>query len=224
MDEMDEKVEINRAQDPLVCWRDRFGEEYIQRNQAGTEATSEAAIVFERILRTLDVRVEICSVLEVGANIGINLIGLRRVMGETVRLAALEPSPRACDQLRRIPDLNLDAVVEANAYHVPFQDQSYDLVFTNGVLIHIPPDRLAQAMREVVRVSRKYVLCSEYFSHTPVEVPYHGHVGMLWKRDFWLAYLEHCSELKIHHYGFLWQAEFPHFDDLNWWLFRKDHR
>jgi len=164
---------------------------------------------------------EVASVLEVGANVGINLIGLRAVLGPDARLFAVEPNPIACEQLRNNRSLSLEEVFQCDAYRIPLPDKSVDLAFTNGVLIHVPPDKLAAAMIEITRVVRRFVLCSEYFSHCPVEIPYRGHTGLLWKRDFGQAYLDNCPVLKSKSYGFLWQAEFPHFDNLNWWLFEK---
>lgn len=208
--------------DPLDRWRTGFGTAYMSRNEADAAATAEATVVFDRILSAARIRSTATSILEVGANAGINLVGLRRGLGPGMRLAALEPNPTACATLRANEELGLERVIEADAYGIPLPDGAYDLVFTSGVLIHVPPERLASAVREITRVARRYVLCSEYFSHTPVEVPYRGHTGMLWKRDFGRFYLEHCPDLRTHAYGFLWQVEFPHFDDLNWWVFRKD--
>jgi len=210
------------VRDPLVQWQSSFGRAYIERNQAEADATREAAAVFDRILRACRLAGELASILEVGANVGINLIGLRRVLGPRVTLAALEPNAVACAELRKSPGLDLEKVFKADVYRIPAPNDSYDMVFTNGVLIHIPPDRLRDAMQEIVRVARRFVLCSEYFSHVPQEVPYHGHAGLLWKRDFGRTYLDGCSRLKIVDYGFIWQQEFPHFDDLNWWMFRKE--
>ena len=206
---------------PLAHWRGAFGAEYIDRNRPTVDATSEAAAVFERMFRAAGVMGEITSVLEVGANIGINLIGLRQMLGASARLAAVEPNPAACDRLRSDKVLGLDAVMEADAYQIPVRDGAFDVTFTNGVLIHVPPDRLVDAMREITRVSRRFVLCSEYFSHVPVEIKYRGRSELLWKRDFGQAYLDTCPELQVRGYGFIWQAEFPHFDNLNWWLFEK---
>jgi len=206
----------------LRSWQGSFGESYIQRNPPTVEATSDAAAVFRRILDCSGILLEISSVLEVGANVGINLIGLRQVLGQAARLSALEPNPQACEELRRNKALGLDEVIESSACRIPLPDAAFDLTFTNGVLIHIPPDRLAEAMCEIARVSRRFVLCSEYFSHVPVEIPYRGQSGMLWKRDFGLAYLKNCPDLKARNYGFLWQTEFPHFDNLNWWLFETN--
>jgi pseudaminic acid biosynthesis-associated methylase len=207
--------------DPLEHWSGAFGELYMQRNQPTPTATADAARAFGRILSDPTVRSEIGSVLEVGANVGINLIGLRRVLDPRVELSALEPNPDACAQLRANQELRLSDVHHADAYRIPLPDDAVDLVFTNGVLIHVPPDKLPAAMQEITRVARRFVLCSEYFSHEPTEAPYRGRTGLLWKRDFGRAYLESCPRLQVQGYGFLWMQEFPHFDNLNWWLFRK---
>lgn len=214
-------IGTNNQDDPLRSWQGNFGAEYIERNRATADATSDAAIVFRRILETSGILSQVNSVLEVGASVGINLFGLRQVLGPKALLAAVEPNVLACEELRRNEDLRLAEVIESDAYRIPLSDESYDLVLTNGVLIHIPPDRLSQAMNEIVRISRSFVLCSEYFSHVPMEVPYRGQSGLLWKRDFGRAYLENNPELKVRNYGFLWQMEFPYFDNLNWWLFEK---
>lgn len=210
--------------DPLSAWKGEFGRRYIRRNQSTAEAARQAAAVFQRILESAKIRASVGSILEVGANVGINLSGLRRALGPSVTLAAVEPNPSACERLRKRKSLQLAEVIEANAYRIPLPDRSYDLVFTNGVLIHVPPVRLPQALREIARVARRFVLCSEYFSDRPVEVPYHGRTGLLWKRDFGGAYRTHCPQLRLLQYGFLWEEEFSHFDNLNWWVFRKASR
>jgi pseudaminic acid biosynthesis-associated methylase len=207
--------------DPLETWKGAFGEQYIQRSQVTPEVIRQVTAAFLRILESAKIRDKLSSVLEVGANIGINLLGLREVLGPAALLAVVEPNPQACAQLRKDQRLNLSAVLETDASRIPLPDDSYDLVFTSGVLIHIPPDRLPQAMKEIVRVARHYVLCLEYFSHQPVEIPYRGQAGLLWKRDFGQAYLAHCPGLRILQYGFLWQEELPYFDNLNWWMFQK---
>jgi pseudaminic acid biosynthesis-associated methylase len=211
----------NVQDDALTSWQGPFGKEYADRNPVTSAAVNEASAVFGRMLDEAGVRTAIGSVVEIGANTGINLRGLRRLLPPTAVLAAVEPNTAACARLRADAELRAHDVLAADAYDIPLADASYDLVFTNGVLIHVPPARLGTAMREIARVARRYVLCSEYFAHDPTEIAYRGRMGMLWKRDFGRAYLEHCPELTVLRYGFIWQHEFPNFDDLNWWVFEK---
>jgi pseudaminic acid biosynthesis-associated methylase len=206
---------------PLHQWRGEFGARYMERNQVTDESVGQAATAFGRIVDAAGIRADVSSVLEVGANVGINLHGLRHVLGPGVELTALEPNPTAAARLRDDDALGLARVIEGRADAIDAPDDAFDLVFTNGVLIHIPPAGLAPAMREICRVARRFVLCSEYFSHAPVEVPYHGQDGMLWKRDFGSQYLDVCPGLSPRAYGFLWQHELPLFDNLNWWVFEK---
>ena len=217
---MDADPTVSSA-DPLAQWQGDFGDRYIARNEVTDVTVGQAEIAFGRILDQSGIRDGVGSILEVGANVGINLHGLRRTLGPDVSLMALEPNTNAGARLRGAAELGLDRVIAGSGDSIDLPDASVDLVFTNGVLIHIPPRDLEPAMREICRVARRFVLCSEYFSHEPVEIPYHGHDAMLWKRDFGRAYLATCPELRTRAYGFLWQEELPLFDDLNWWLFEK---
>lgn len=80
--------------------------------------------------------------------------------------------------------------VAATARSLPFRDRWFDLVFTTGVLIHVPPGTLSSVMGEVVRCSDRYVLCAEYFSEQPTTVPCRGQTQALFKRDFGALYQE----------------------------------
>lgn len=199
---------------PLATWRGDFGHDYADRNQVTDDARHDAAVAFGRML---DGVTGVGSVLEVGANVGINITGVRAVLDEAT-VTAVEPSGRAASVLAA--GGLVDSVVMADGALLPFADDAFDLVFTNGVLIHVPPDRLPLVMGEIARVARRYVLCSEYFAHIPEEIPYRGVQGLLWKRDFGSAYLDTCPGLTVDAYGFLWQRELPVYDDLTWWRFR----
>jgi pseudaminic acid biosynthesis-associated methylase len=206
--------------DPLHQWKGAFGADYMARNVVDEPTLQENVTAFGRALDQSGSRGEIRSVLEVGANIGINLFALQRLL-PGAKLSALEPNPAACERLRAATPLGLTDLHQADAYHIPAPDGAYDLTFTKGVLIHVPPSRLLEAMREIVRVSRRYVLCAEYFAHQPTEVSYRGNTGMLWKRDFGREYLREHPGLAVRGYGFWWNQEFPHLDDITWWMFEK---
>ena len=101
-------------------------------------------------------------------------------------------------------------------------DEVFDLVFTSGVLIHINPENLEQVYENLMKLTKKYFLLIEYFNRTPVEIPYRGENGLLWKRDFGKHFLEKSGWEPIS-YGFLWGHEFDAagFDDVTYWLFRR---
>lgn len=202
----------------LEKWSGDFGNNYVERNMFEEWKLEPGRKAFEKMIGCLNVK----SILEVGSNIGLNLIYINALMKGTVDLYAVEPNTKAFEQMTSNTDLlELKKAWNCNAFQIPAGDSSIDLVFTAGVLIHVSPENLACAMAEIVRVARKYVLCIEYFSHKPEEVPYHGQKGLLFKRDFGAFYLDRFPKLKCLDYGFLWQRELPIFDNLHWWLFEK---
>jgi pseudaminic acid biosynthesis-associated methylase len=198
-------------------WTGAFGDAYAERNAATAEAVQVRLRMFAPILARMDGDPP-RSILECGCNIGLNLRALRQL--SRAELHAVEPNAQA---RRRVVDdrvLELGQLHEATLGNLPFADASIDLVFTTGVLIHVPPDQLERALQEVYRVSRKYVLAVEYFSVKPETVEYRGHTGMLWKRDFGAAYLDLFGDLVPIDVGFLWDRT-TGCDDSTWWLFRK---
>jgi pseudaminic acid biosynthesis-associated methylase len=203
--------------DPLETWKADFGNEYIDRNDYAEWKIADGIEAFRRMTAGTTIK----SALEVGSNIGLNLLALRRLLGEHARLYAVEPNRKAFERVRSHAELNLAGAWNCDAFGIPVADASIDLVFTCGVLIHIPPDRLQDATTEIVRVAKRYVLCAEYFSHVPAEIRYRGQEGLLFKRDFGSYYLDLFPTLKCVEYGFLWQRELSRYDNLNWWLFER---
>jgi pseudaminic acid biosynthesis-associated methylase len=203
--------------DPLEFWKSSFGDAYTDRNAYADWKVDQGVQVFQRILEGLEIQ----SVLEVGSNIGINLLAIHRLFQGRIRLYAVEPNQKAFARLTGNLAGKLAGAWNCDAFQIPLADAAVDLALTCGVLIHISPKRLAAGTAEIVRVSRKYVLCIEYFSHTPTEIPYRGMTSLLFKRDFGGFYLDHHPELRPVNYGFIWQREFKHYDNLNWWLFEK---
>lgn len=205
--------------DPLEFWKDSFGDAYTDRNEYADWKVEDGVQVFQRILAGLKIE----SVLEVGSNIGINLLALDRLFHGQIRLYAVEPNQKAFNLLTDNLQGKPARAWNCDASKLPLADAAVDLAFTCGVLIHIPPARLVANTAEIVRVSKKYVLCLEYFSHTSTEIPYRGRTGLLFKRDFGGFYLDHHPQLRSINYGFIWQREFKYYDNLNWWLFEKSY-
>ena len=188
-------------------WAGRFGDEYTERNVASGDGRGA---FWSRILAAFPVT----TVLEVGCNVGANL----RWIAAGRRAVGVDVNAHALDELRsRVPDA---LGVRGSARQLPFPDGSFDLAFTAGVLIHQSSDGLSEAMSEIVRCSRRYVLCAEYFSEEPVEVPYRGQTGALFKRDFGGLYQRQFPALALRERGFLSRAE--GWDDVTYWIFQKN--
>ena len=108
---------------------------------------------------------------------------------------ALEPNAKARTILVQDSVLPPDRVLDGTAERIDLPDDSIDLVFTSGVLIHVAPDRLDAAYREMHRVARRYLLTIEYFADEPEEKTYRSREGILFKRDFGALWLSVWPEM-----------------------------
>ena len=192
-------------------WRGEFGDEYTQRN---ANAANGRGPFWEAMLA----RCRPASVLEVGCNVGANLHWLAEGMAPR-DVHGVDVNESALRELRgRLAGVN---AVWARARALPFRDAHFDLTFTTGVLIHQSPETLPLVMGELVRCSRRYVLCGEYYADTLTEVPYRGQEGALYKRDWGALYRALFPELREVDRGFLASGPESSWDDVTWWLFER---
>jgi pseudaminic acid biosynthesis-associated methylase len=190
-------------------WTDEFGDAYVERNRAAGEVR---ASFWKTVLTEFPAQ----RVLEVGCNVGANLrwiasvIPAHQVYGLDINLKAL------AELHQNLPGIN---ALWGPARELPFRDRWFDLVFTIGVLIHQPESTLPLVMAEIVRCSRRYVLCGEYYAEQTIEVTYRGQSGALFKRNYGRLYQELFPELILRKQGFLGRDE--GWDDVTYWVFEK---
>ena len=132
-------------------------------------------------------------ILEVGANMGNQLRCLQEI-GFT-NLYGVEPQKYAATLLKKTTK-GISSVA-GNSFFLPFGSASFDMVFTSGVLIHIAPQDIKKALKEIYRCSARYIWGFEYFSHRYQEVAYRGEKLLLWKADFPRIYTRIFPNLKI---------------------------
>jgi pseudaminic acid biosynthesis-associated methylase len=195
-------------------WRGAFGSEYSDRNVGPSLAASNTALFSRALARAGAPR----TVLELGANIGMNLVALGQLFPEA-ELHAVEINAKACERLREL--LSPDRVTEESIL-VSDPGDGFDLVLIKGVLIHIAPEDLPTAYRRAVESTSRYLLICEYYNPTPVEVSYRGESERLFKRDFCGEILDKHPEMKLIDYGFVYHRDpsFP-LDDITWFLLEK---
>ena len=78
--------------------------------------------------------------------------------------------------------------------------------------------------RQMYNLSKKYIYINEYFNPTPVEIPYRGFKGKLFKRDFAKELWTLFPKLKLLDYGFHCSVDPKkknNCDNSNWFLFKK---
>ena len=191
-------------------WAGEFGNEYIDRNSAEKLLESN----WRLFCRALDAAHDLESVIELGANIGLNVAAIKRIYRK-ITVDAVEINEKAFQRLVQVAD----TAYNCNLFDSRVTGQ-YDLAFTKGVLIHIHPDDLKAAYQRLFDLSRRYILICEYYSPKPVEIEYRGENGKLWKRDFAGEMLD-AFPLRVIDYGFVYHRDKWPQDDLNWFLMEK---
>jgi pseudaminic acid biosynthesis-associated methylase len=194
-------------------WAGEFGNDYIIRNRDGALLDNNRAL-FDKILsRTQGVT----SAIEFGANIGNNLRVLRELLPES-ELHSVEINATAAAEIQAWGG----ATVEVASLLDFEPSRQWDLSFTKGVLIHLPPEALPSIYDKLVAASSRYVMVCEYYNPSPVEVSYRGHEHALFKRDFAGEILDAHPELRLVDYGFTYHRDPVHpLDDSTWFLMEK---
>lgn len=194
-------------------WKGDFGDSYTRRNIGLTERN----VAF--LARALShVRYPIASVLEFGCGSGMNLAALGRFIPE-VQLDGIEINDEAA-----VLASGRGAHIyrgSATEWRRP-EGKHWDLVLSKGFLIHLAPDDLFKTIDAMFEASNRYILIAEYYNPTPVEVPYRGEMGRMWKRDFATEFLGLFPSLRVTDYGFVWRHAYPwQQDDLTYFLLEK---
>lgn len=194
-------------------WAGEFGSDYISRNIRSSLAAANLGL-FGRILGRAG-RVD--SVLEFGANVGMNIKALRKLL-PGARLHGVEINADAAAELRKLEGVE----VSEGSFLELEPSQDWDLVFTKGVLIHLAPDVLPEAYDRLAGFSRRYVMVCEYYNPEPVAIEYRGHHDKLFKRDFAGEFLDRHPAFRLVDYGFAYRRDpvFPQ-DDCTWFLMEK---
>lgn len=164
----------------LEQWRGEVGHAYQERNPYEPRA---AVPYFERVAVNRNIK----SILEVGCNLGSKL-GAWLMALPGVEISGVEPNAEAVAKASQIPGVK--AVVQGDAYKLPFGDESFDLVFTSGVLMHVPTERINDAVKEIVRVAKRYIVAIEQRSEVEQEIqpPFRGVPRMWFARDYTKLY------------------------------------
>jgi len=193
-------------------WAGEFGTEYSSRN-IGDDWIASNTVLFSKILSKAS---RLDSVLELGANIGLNILALKQLL-PNAELSAVEINQTAVSQLKNIKNLEVfdQSILDFN------QEKQWDMVFTKGVLIHIDPGCLSEVYSKLYAHSKRYICIAEYYNPSPVTISYRGHDERLYKRDFAGEMLDEYDSLRLVEYGFCYHRDvFPQ-DDLSWFLLEK---
>ena len=203
-----------------LMWASEFGDEYARRNSRTMKEREGFWQGYGRKHKRI---------LEVGCGDGKNVVGILRGNENNNEIYGVDVNLIALDMLNYHLvgyESGMVHAVYGKATDIPFKDNFFDLVFTCGLLIHIPPEDLLTVMSEMIRCSRKYVMMMEYYAEEETMIPYHGEDDMLWKRPYAEIFINNFSRLLENYMhwkqidgGFLGKDD--GFDDVNWWLFER---
>lgn len=191
-------------------WAGDFGNDYTRRNRSGIGARES---IWHMLIPS-----HTNSVLEIGANVGANLEAIAQF--KDCDIYACEPNDLARSELIELDVAPAENITADYADKLSFKDGVADLVFSCGVLIHIPPDKLIQSMREMHRCSKRYIICGEYFAPTEEMIPYRGHNNAMWRRDYGSLWLDNFPDLHCTSTMFAWKR-MTGMDNLMFWVMEK---
>ena len=193
-------------------WAGEFGLNYIDRNNSEPLLYSKVAM-WARMLQAAN---NVNSIRELGCNIGLNLVALKRLQPK-LNLSGYEINEEAAKQAS---DFNV-AEIKQGSIIDEINDTKVDLTFTAGVLIHINPDYLYNVYKNLVDGSNRYVLVAEYYNPAPTKINYRGHENRLFKRDFAGDLIDNYG-MKLVDYGFVYKRDnWAPQDDITWFLLEK---
>ena len=193
-------------------WAGEFGVNYIDRNNSEPLLYSKVAM-WARMLQAAN---NVNSIRELGCNIGLNLVALKRLQPK-LNLSGYEINEEAAKQAS---DFNV-AEIKQGSILEEINDTKVDLTFTAGVLIHINPDYLDFVYKNLVNGSNRYVLVAEYYNPAPIKINYRGHEDRLFKRDFAGDLIDNY-DMKLVDYGFVYKRDnWAPQDDITWFLLEK---
>lgn len=195
-------------------WAGEFGDQYINRN-TGEKLLASNIHLFSKALKNAG---NISSLIEFGANIGMNLKALK-ILYPDCNPKGIEINQQAAQELQNV--IGSNNVINDSIYHIQMEE-TFDVVLIKGVLIHLHPEMLELTYQKLYDHAAKYVLIAEYYNPVPVEITYRGHQERLYKRDFAGEFLEKFKDCVLVDYGFVYRRDpaFPQ-DDVTWFLIKK---
>lgn len=125
-------------------------------------------------LRSLE---PIGGLLEIGCNVGPNLLRIQEIYPE-MQLAGIDVNEDVLERAKKI--LPKPMFKQGSVLEIPFEDKSFGVVLCDAVFIYVDPDHILQAMKEITRVASKGVILIEWYDESLLGVVKDYH----WARDY----------------------------------------
>ena len=140
------------------------------------------------------------SVLEIGCGYGPNLFWLSKKL-PNAKIEGIDINPKEIEK-------GIEYLEESSIYSTEFirlsvgsanclqqfKDKSFDVVFTDAVLMYINPDEIKRVIQEMIRITKKAIIIVDWYSKGPDT--YNSHIGN-WTRDYQALLKQFISEEQI---------------------------
>ncbi|OGG79575.1 hypothetical protein A3A39_02430 [Candidatus Kaiserbacteria bacterium RIFCSPLOWO2_01_FULL_54_13] len=172
-----------KTKSDLAANREQFWERTDYLMQGGDDDSNGRKAWFARVVALYNPK----SVLELGCNEGSNLRRIRN-LNPAIRLAGLEINPDAVKVAQAtLPGAHIvcGSIYDADTF---FKEQEFDLVFSMGVLIHVPPDTVEEVRDQSLRLAKRVVLHCEEHSLNPKPMRFDNGVPHRWSHNYLALY------------------------------------
>lgn len=116
-------------------------------------------------------------ILEAGCNIGNNLAKIPK----DFEIHAIDLNEQAIDiAKKKYPYITFKI---GNLNKISYPDSFFDLVFTRNVLIHVPKNEVDDILKQLLRVSKKWIINIEYFGKDGEMINWKRGDDLLWYRN-----------------------------------------
>lgn len=168
---------------------------------------------FTYLTKILEKHFEFETILDVGCGMG---HVVRNLLKRGYEVKGVDISQDAIKFF--MPDLSKEKIViNAGVEKLPFGSNSFDLVFCSDVMEHIPIFDVADSIKELTRVTKKYLVLTINLDH-----PYEYHPTILSRETWWRLFL---SNEKLRHMKHLEQKieneTKKKYNEYDWFVFEK---
>jgi len=160
--------------------------------QYAANADSNYNEEFAKFIRDLVTSLRCTSVLEVGCNIGNDL----KLFPELVEVNGIDSNQKIIDKVKmKFPSYNFKV---GSVTELPYDDASIDIIFTHGFFNYLEDDKISKGIKELFRVSAKYIVNCELLGEDNIIDKKTNRKGRnLYKK--WLEYkVKIISDVEMH--------------------------
>jgi spore coat polysaccharide biosynthesis protein SpsF len=203
-----------------TAWAGNHGKDYAERCKVEAKDRID---IFNKLLNKIQIKnYPSSSILEIGCNKGHNLEAIKTALDKiqiinNYIIQGIDINRRLCTK----PN-----IINGSIYELPWVDNTFEVTLTSGVLIHIPPPRLKEALFQMRSVSNRYTIMIEYNAEKEVGTKYgidFNYMDGVWARPYGKIYKKKFPKDKLISTGKISDlgSDGWGFSKCDYWIFEK---